>query len=75
MDLILRQARVRGHDRPVDIGVHEGLVTKIAPKISGRPRQVIDCAGKIISPPFTDIHSLRSATIVGFIPACAGVTI
>jgi len=56
MDLVLRQARIRGHDRPVDIGVHEGVIAKIAPKISGRPRQVIDCGSKLVSPPFTDIH-------------------
>jgi cytosine deaminase len=56
MDLLLRNARVRGHDRPVDIAVQNGFIIKIAPKISGRPRQVVDCAGKLVSPPFTDIH-------------------
>src|SRR5438552_3229846 len=56
MDLILRQARVRGHSKLVDIAVHNGLIAKIAPKITGRPRQVIDCAGKLVSPTFTDIH-------------------
>ena len=45
MDLILRNARVRGHDKNVDIAVHDGLIAKIAPKITARPRQVIDCAG------------------------------
>jgi len=56
MDLILCNARVRGHDKNVDIAVNDGLITKIAPKITARPRQVIDCAGKLVSPPFTDIH-------------------
>ncbi len=68
MDLILRNARVRGHDHTVDIAVNNGLIAKIessrsrgvraaiAPKITSRPRQVIDCAGKLVSPPFTDIH-------------------
>jgi cytosine/creatinine deaminase len=56
MDLILRSARVRGHDKPVDIAVNDGVITKIAPKIAARARQVIDCAGKLVSPPFTDIH-------------------
>ena len=56
MDLILRNARIRGHDKNVDIAVNDGLITKIAPKITTRPRQVIDCAGKLVSPPFTDIH-------------------
>jgi cytosine/creatinine deaminase len=56
MDLILRSARVRGHDKPVDIAVNDGVITRVAPKISARARQVVDCAGKLVSPPFTDIH-------------------
>jgi cytosine deaminase len=56
MDLILRNARVRGNDKLVDLAVNDGLIAKIAPKISGRPHQVINCAGKLVSPPFTDIH-------------------
>jgi cytosine deaminase len=56
MDLILRNARVRGHAKPIDIGIQNGIITRIAPKIASRPRQVIDCAGKLVSPPFTDIH-------------------
>jgi len=59
MDLILRNARIRGHDKNVDIAVDDGLIAKIAPKITARPRQVIDCAGKLVSPPFTDIHVPR----------------
>jgi cytosine deaminase len=66
MDLILRNARVRGHDNTVDIAVNDGLIAKIAPKIHGRPHQVIDCAGKLVSPPFTDIHvHLDAALTVG----------
>jgi len=56
MDLILRNTRIRGHDKPVDIAVNSGLISKIAPRIVGRPREVIDCGGKLVSPPFTDIH-------------------
>ncbi|HUI07796.1 MAG TPA: cytosine deaminase [Verrucomicrobiae bacterium] len=62
MDLILRNARVRDHDKPVDIAVNNGVVASIAPTgkrargPSHRGRQVIDCSGKLVSPPFTDIH-------------------
>ena len=56
MDLILRNTRVRGHDKNVDIAVNDGLIAKIAPKITARAWQIIDCDGKVISPPFTDIH-------------------
>ncbi|HVM62619.1 MAG TPA: cytosine deaminase [Verrucomicrobiae bacterium] len=56
MDLILRHARVRGRDKPVDIAVNNGVIARLAPKISGRARASIDCAGRLVSPPFTDIH-------------------
>jgi cytosine deaminase len=56
MELILRSARVRGYEKPVDIAVENGLIAMVAPKISARARQVIDCAGKLVSPTFTDIH-------------------
>jgi len=56
MDLILHNARIRGHNKPVDIAVNNGAIAKIAPKIDGRDRHIIDCAGKLVSPPFTDIH-------------------
>ena len=36
MDLILRNARVRGHDKTVDIAINNGLIAKIAPKITAR---------------------------------------
>src|SRR5439155_4290406 len=39
MDLILRNARIRGHDKPVDIAVHNGLIAQIAANLAGRPRQ------------------------------------
>ncbi len=82
MDLILRNARIRGHDKTVDIAVNDGVIAKIGPhrSVSGdrvsrarrgftrrlRPHQVIDCAGKLVSPPFTDIHvHLDAALTVG----------
>ena len=66
MDLILRNARVRGHNQNVDIAVNDGLIAKISPRITARPRQVVDCGGKLVSPPFTDIHvHLDAALTVG----------
>ena len=66
MDLILRNARVRESAQRVDIGVNNGVVARIASKISTRARQAIDCAGKLVSPPFTDIHvHLDAALTVG----------
>ena len=49
MDLILRNARVREHTQTVDIGVNNGVIARIASKMSARARQVIDCAGKLVT--------------------------
>jgi dihydroorotase-like cyclic amidohydrolase len=48
MDLILRNARVRGHDNTVDIAINNGLITKIAPcraqTLRGRHLTLSSCA-------------------------------
>jgi len=36
MDLLLRHARVPGHNQPVDLAIHEDVITKIAPRPTGR---------------------------------------
>jgi cytosine deaminase len=66
MDLILRNARVRGHEKLVDIAVKNGAIALIKPKISKRARKIMDCKGNLVSPPFTDIHvHLDAALTVG----------
>jgi dihydroorotase len=60
MQLILRQGRAvdpsQKLNKVVDIGIDNGLVVKIASKISQKGRKEIDARGLVILPGFIDMH-------------------
>jgi N-acyl-D-amino-acid deacylase len=60
-DLILRNGRVvDGSGSPwfrADVGIRDGVIAAIAPRITGTARREIDVAGQVIAPGFIDVHS------------------
>ncbi|MHA1355749.1 MAG: N-acyl-D-amino-acid deacylase family protein, partial [Candidatus Heimdallarchaeota archaeon] len=42
---------------PGEIGIKDGRITKISPKINEDAKKVIDAKGLVICPGFIDIHS------------------
>jgi cytosine deaminase len=56
MDLIIRRARLRGHQDPVDVAVKGGRIVTIAPSVGTKAAVEIDAGGNLISPPFCDPH-------------------
>lgn len=40
-----------------DIGISDGLITEISPRISGTARETIDADGHIVTPGFIDVHT------------------
>ena len=61
MDLLLRNARVIGSDRPTDLGVDGGRIVAVAdgpgesaPAASAR--EVIDLEGRLVTPPLVEPH-------------------
>jgi dihydroorotase len=60
MQLIIRQGRVvdpsQKLDRVADIGIAEGRIAEIAPKIKTKSRKEIDARGLIVAPGFMDMH-------------------
>jgi dihydroorotase len=60
MQLILRQGRVvdplQKLNKVMDIGIEEGHVAEIAPKIRKKGRKEIDARGLIVFPGFIDMH-------------------
>ncbi len=55
-DLILRQAQLRHRKKPVDIAIAAGLIREIAPKITGRARNVIRARGRLVTESFVNPH-------------------
>jgi cytosine/creatinine deaminase len=54
-DLVLRDARIAGHDAPLDIGVAGGRVVEIAAGISGGACEM-SLEGRLAFPGFVDTH-------------------
>ncbi len=65
LDLIVRQARLAAGEAPVDIGVREGRITAIAPRlVADAPEVVVD--GRAVLPGFVDSHvHLDKACLLG----------
>jgi dihydroorotase len=60
MHLILRQGRVvdpsRKLNKVADLGIEDGRIVEIAPKIRKKGRREIDARGLIVAPGFIDMH-------------------
>ncbi len=56
MDLIIRNARLRKQDGLQDIGVREGRIAEISPKISALGTEEIDAAGRLVTASFANSH-------------------
>jgi dihydroorotase len=60
MHLILRHGRVidpsQELDKVADLGIENGRVVEIAPRIPGKGRKEIDARGLIVAPGFIDMH-------------------
>jgi cytosine deaminase len=56
MDLIIRNAKLRGSEHTNDIGIENKLIVKIEKLITARAREEIDAAGCLTVPAFVDPH-------------------
>jgi dihydroorotase len=60
MHLILRRGRIidpsQKLDKVADLGIENGRIVEIAPRISRRGRKEIDARGLIVAPGFIDMH-------------------
>lgn len=67
MELIIRNAKLRGEDNLVDIGIENGKFKKIDKDIEAKGIKEISANGNLVSPPFIESHiHLDSALTVGF---------
>jgi len=56
VDLIIRNARLRGKEEFLDIGIEEGKIKTVAKKISGKATEEIDAKGRLTIPAFVNPH-------------------
>jgi cytosine/creatinine deaminase len=58
MDLVLRRATLMDHsaDGPRDLGVRDGKIVEIAPKIAATGREELDLGGKLLTPGLVESH-------------------
>jgi cytosine deaminase len=65
MNLLVRNARLRGRDQLVDIGIEEGRIAAVAPSLAAAAPQTIDAAGDLVVPGFVNLHLHADKALLG----------
>jgi cytosine deaminase len=63
MDLILRNASLADGRRGIDIGIEQGRIVTLEPRLQAAAAQEIDVKGDLVSAPFVDAHFHMDATL------------
>ena len=63
MDLIVRGATLPDGRTGIDIGVRDGMIAAVEPKLDASATTEIDAAGKLVTPPFVDAHFHMDTTL------------
>lgn len=56
MDLIIRNAKLRGNNHLIDIGIKRGIIVNIDKEIKNESAEVINACGRLTIPAFIDPH-------------------
>ena len=62
-DLIVRNANLPDGRGGIDIGIRDGRIAAVEPRLPAEGRDVIDATGRLVSPPFVDPHFHMDATL------------
>ncbi|MDJ0819201.1 MAG: amidohydrolase family protein, partial [Desulfobacterales bacterium] len=63
LDLIIRNANLVDGRTGVDIGVANGLIAEVAPRLDAGGQREIDATGRLVSAPFVDSHFHLDSTL------------
>lgn len=63
LDAIIRNANLPDGRKAIDIGIQSGRIAAVQPQIEAQARETIDAGGRLVSPPFVDIHFHMDATL------------
>lgn len=56
MDILIKNARISDEQPLTDIGISEGRIATIAPKIDGKAKRMIDAEGRVVIPGLVESH-------------------
>ena len=65
MDLVIRNARIRGQETRVDIAVDRETIGAVGPKLAGKGAKEIDAAGNLVAPGFVNLHLHADKSLLG----------
>lgn len=65
MNLLVRNARLRGREELVDIGIEHGRIAAIAPNLAASAARTIDAAGDLVVPGFVNLHLHADKALLG----------
>lgn len=63
MDLVLRNANLPDGRTGIDIGIRNGRIAAVGPRLAAQGRDEIDAGGRLVTPPFIDSHFHLDATL------------
>ena len=65
MELIIRNAKLRGRESLIDIGIKDGKIAAAEKKINGTAKEEIDARGRLTTPAFPNPHIHPDKSLVG----------
>lgn len=65
MDLVIRNARIRGHAELVDIAVARDRIAAVGPGVVAAASQELDAAGNLVCPGFVNLHLHADKSLLG----------
>jgi cytosine deaminase len=63
MDLIFRNANLPDGRTAIDVGIQEGHIVAVEPRLQATAAEEIDATGRLLSTPFVDAHFHMDATL------------
>jgi cytosine deaminase len=63
IELVVRNATLPDGRKGLDIAVRDGRIAAIEPGFAGTGRREIDAVGRLVAPPFVDVHFHMDATL------------
>src|SRR6266568_5034047 len=65
MNLVVRNARLRGLDQLVDIGIDNGKIAAVGPKLAAKAQHELDAAGSLVLPGLFNLHFHSDKCLLG----------